>query len=600
MKQKIDKNVSHLIPEAKVILHFCVIIMMMSGVALAADRNVIVVFHKPVGQLEKDLIKINNGTDKKDFHIIGAISAKLPVDKIAKLSKDPRIKYIVNDTNFTMADEYTSSWGVAYIGSQPVHNKNIKGSGVKIGVLDTGIDYTHPDLKDNYKGGFNFVNNNSDPWDDNCLDYYKTCHGTHISGTIVAELNGFGVVGVAPEAGIYAIKVLDGGGFGTASTILSGIEWAMNNNMNIISMSLESTENNSAVLDAINVAYNSGILLVAAGGNTGGGPVLYPAAYDSVIAVTAIDQNAQRAIFSPIDPKIEVAAPGVNINSTVCISGINHCLQEGYGPRSGTSMAVPHVTGEAALIYSTNFPDVNGDGKRDNKDVRQIIDNTAFHPGIPGRDNIYGYGIVDSQNAILGIPTFRYPAIINFAPVSPINNLVGDSRNFNITIDQVANVTWFMNGTQIQSNESVTDATYANTNAILGTWNVRATASNIYGSVTYTWIWTVISYTITPSVASVTVDSPNGGEIWSRGTTQIIRWETGNNTEVHGNNTGAHVKIELLGGTKVVSTIAKNAKNSGSYTWKISKGQSPAANYKIRVTSTNNSLDTSNNYFTIK
>ena len=184
-----------------------------------------------------------------------------------------------------------------------VHNQNIIGTGVKIAVLDTGIDYNHPDLAGNYKGGYNFVNNNTDPWDDNCLSYFKTCHGTHVSGTIAAEHNGIGVAGVAPGSSIYAVKVLDGGGFGAASLVVSGIEWAKNNGMNIISMSLGSTENNTAVLDAVNAAYDSGILLVAAGGNTGGGPVSYPAAYDSVIAVTAIDQNGQKASFSPIDPE---------------------------------------------------------------------------------------------------------------------------------------------------------------------------------------------------------------------------------------------------------------------------------------------------------
>ncbi len=378
-------------------LYSCVIIMILSGIALAADRDVIIGYHKPVGVSENENVQSHGGKVKKDFHLINAISARVPENKIEEMKKDPGIKYIVNDTIFKISDEYSNSWGVQYIGSQPVHNQSINGIGVKIAVLDTGIDYNHPDLAGNYKGGYNFVNNNPDPWDDNCLSLYRTCHGTHVSGIIAAEHNGIGVVGVAPGADIYAVKVLDGGGFGTASLVVSGIEWAKNNGMNIISMSLGSTENNTAVLDAVNAAYNSGVLLVAAGGNTGGGPVLYPAAYDSVIAVTAIDQNGQRASFSPIDQKIEVAAPGVRINSTV---------QGGYGFLSGTSMAAPHVTGVAALIFSTNFTDVNGDGKRDNKDVREIIRNTAFDAGIPGKDNTYGYGMVDASKALLGISAY--------------------------------------------------------------------------------------------------------------------------------------------------------------------------------------------------
>jgi subtilisin len=382
-----------------VALSTCAIIIILSGMALAADRDVIIGYHKSSGTSEKELVvQSHGGKMKKEFHLINAVSARMPEDKIEEMKKDIRVAYIVNDTIFRMTDEYSSSWGVQSIGSEPVHNQNINGTGVKIAVLDTGIDYNHPDLAGNYKGGYDFVNDDPDPWDDNCLSFFRTCHGTHVSGIIGAQHNGIGVVGVAPGSSLYAVKVLDGGGFGTASLVVSGIEWAKNNGMNIISMSLESTENNTAVLDAVNAAYDSGVLLVAAGGNTGGGPVLYPAAYDSVIAVTAIDQNGQRASFSPIDQKIEVAAPGVRINSTI---------QGGYGFLSGTSMAAPHVTGVAALIFSTNFPDVNGDGLRDNKDVREIIRNTAFDAGIPGKDDIYGYGIIDASKALLGTSAYE-------------------------------------------------------------------------------------------------------------------------------------------------------------------------------------------------
>ncbi len=391
-----------------VALSICAIISILCGIALAADRDVIIGYHKSSGTTEKELVvQSHSGKVKKEFHLINAVSARIPEDKIEEMKKDLRVTYVVNDSIFRMTDEYSSSWGVQYIGSETVHNQNINGTGVKIAVLDTGIDYNHPDLNGNYKGGYDFVNNDPDPWDDNCLSFFKICHGTHVSGIIGAQHNGIGVVGVAPGSSLYAVKVLDGGGFGDASLVISGIEWAKNNGMNIISMSLESTENNTAVLDAVNAAYDSGVLLVAAGGNTGGRPVLYPAAYDSVIAVTAIDQNGQKASFSPIDQKIEVAAPGVRINSTVCIvADSSHCLQDGYGFLSGTSMAAPHVTGVAALIFSTNFTDVNGDGLMDNKDVREIIRNTAFDAGSPGKDDIYGYGIADASKALLGISAY--------------------------------------------------------------------------------------------------------------------------------------------------------------------------------------------------
>lgn len=423
----------------KIALYTCAIIVILSGIALAADRDVIIGYHKPVGASENENVQSHGGTVKKDFHLIDAISASVPEDKIEEMKKDSRVKYVVNDTIYRITDEYSSSWGVRYIGSQPVHNQNINGTGVKIAVLDTGIDFTHPDLTGSYKGGYDFVNNDPVPWDDNCHEggFGNVCHGTHVSGTIAAEHNGFGVVGVAPGASIYAVKVLDGGGGGSASSIISGIEWANNSGMNIISMSFGKDENNTAMLDAVNAAYNSGILLVASGGNTYGGSVVYPAAYDSVIAVTAIDQNGQKADLSPKGQKIEVAAPGVNINSTICITAnafATSCLQEGYGLLSGTSMAAPHVSGEAALIFSTNFPDVNGDGHRDNKDVRQIIDNTAFDTGVPGRDDIYGYGIVDVSKALLGISTYDN-ADLSITKDDGISEIIaGDGKTYTYTI----------------------------------------------------------------------------------------------------------------------------------------------------------------------
>lgn len=400
----------------RIFLIFCTIFVingMINGSALAADRDVIIGFHQSDNQLKEKKVHDNGGKVKKTFHIINAISASMSDENITKMKKDPMVAYIEDDSIYQVADEYTSSWGVQYIGSQPVHSQGINGAGVKIAVLDTGIDYNHEDLDGNFKGGYDFVNNDPDPWDDNCLTFSKTCHGTHVSGIVAAEHNDIGIVGVAPGASIYAVKILDAGGFGYASLVVSGIEWAIDNNMNIISMSIESTENSTAVLDAVNVAYNSGILLVAAAGNTKGGAVMYPAAYDSVIAVTAIDQNGQRASFSPIDQRIEIAAPGVGIYSTVCINAdLSHCIQSGYGFLSGTSMAAPHVTGVAALIFSTNFHDVNGDGSRNNKDVREIIRNTAFDAGCSGDDNVYGHGIVDASNALLGTSSVPRPGMI--------------------------------------------------------------------------------------------------------------------------------------------------------------------------------------------
>ncbi len=387
------------------ILYFCIIIILINGIA-SADRNVIIGFKKPVGDLEDEFVEDHGGKIKEDFRLIPAIAASLPETNITKMKKDPRIAYIEEEKLYKITDEYTNSWGVQHINSKPVHDQLITGAGIKVAILDTGIDYYHEDLANNYKGGYNFVANNTDPWDDNCLTQFKNCHGTHVAGIIGAKNNGIGVVGVAPNASLYAVKVLSVYGDGQTSHIISGLQWAVDNHMNIASMSFGGSDDSQALHDAVDNAYNSGVLLIASAGNTGGF-VTYPAAYDSVIAVSATDSSDLNASFSATGTKVELAAPGVNIYSTINGS---------YGFKSGTSMSAPHVTGVAALIYSTAFQDVNGDGVNNNSDVRMLLDTNAKDLGPVGRDDIFGYGLVDAYTAVFGIPAPTPPP-----PVSTIS-----------------------------------------------------------------------------------------------------------------------------------------------------------------------------------
>jgi subtilisin len=255
-----------------------------------------------------------------------------------------------------------------------------RGKGVKVAVLDTGIDFNHPDLASNYRGGVSFVPDETSP-----MDYNR--HGTHCAGIIAAALNGGGVVGVAPAAYLYAVKVLPRSGSGNWSWLIAGLDWCINNGTHIASMSLGGAAP-TAVGTMCDLAFARGVLLVAAAGNSAG-PVEHPAKYASVIAVSAIDVADQLASFSCRGPEVELCAPGVDVLSTVPGGG--------YAGLSGTSMACPHVSGAAALAWSTHrFPP---GGLRRNVAIRRLLATTADNLGAPGRDNNFGFGRVDAEQA---------------------------------------------------------------------------------------------------------------------------------------------------------------------------------------------------------
>jgi len=366
--------------------------------ARAEDKSVIISFHQKPGPSEKALIHSANGKIKHTYRFIPAMAVEMSDAEIEKIRKDKKVAYVEEDVIYSAVepipgDEYVSSWGVQHIGADIAHASGNKGTGVKVAVIDTGIDYTHEDLEGNYRGGYDFVFDDNDPFDDSTRS-----HGTHVAGIIAGEENGFGIIGVAPEAELYAVKVLDGGGFGALSWITAGIEWAIENNMDIINMSLEGPHMQS-LQDICDIAYNSGVLPVAAAGNQNGGPVRYPGAYDSVIAVTGTDADDERAYFSNIGPEVELAAPGESILST-CSLTVQNCVDSGgYRVLSGTSQAAPHVTGTAALFLTSDLQDMNGDGTINHEDVRQALQATATDLGMPGRDTIFGFGLVDAAEA---------------------------------------------------------------------------------------------------------------------------------------------------------------------------------------------------------
>ena len=331
------------------------LLLIVPRAALGAEKSVIIGFRQRPGRPEESLVLVARGKIERSYHLIPAVAASIPEEEIENLRTNPAIAYVEENAVYTTAatspgdDEGNDSWQVPHIFADVAHASGNLGTGVKVAILDTGMDYTHEDLDGNYRGGYDFVFGDNDPFDDS----YNS-HGTHVAGIIAAEKNGIGVVGVAPEAELYAVKVLDGAGFGTEDWIIAGIEWAVSNGVDVINMSLTGPDR-QGLREACERARSAGVLLVAAGGNSlaGGGPVKYPAAYDSVIAVTATDAFDLPGYFSPLGDALELAAPGVDIFSTA--AGGN------YAALSGTSQATACVSGAAALYIRSLGTDLNGD-----------------------------------------------------------------------------------------------------------------------------------------------------------------------------------------------------------------------------------------------
>ncbi|VVB91167.1 Tk-subtilisin [uncultured archaeon] len=367
--------------ETKSILILCILIV--SLIPTIDAKPIIIGFNE---EIDQNIIKEHNIANYTQYQIINAISADIPESVSEKLKKNPKIKYVEEDAQVQIIIKPSqpqppqppqqTTWGIARIKAPEAWN-NSTGKNVKIAVLDTGISDSHPDLT--VSGGINLVGKSkNNKWNDD------NGHGTHVSGIIAARNNSIGVVGVAPDAQLYAVKVLDAYGSGYISDVIEGIDWAVQNNMDVVSMSLGTSTYSQALNDTTANAYKSGILLVAAAGNSGDGnlntdDVLYPAKFDSVIAVSAVDYNNIAPIWSADGAKIELAAPGVGIYST--------WLNGGYANESGTSMAAPFVSGTAALIKSKNLSVTQ-------QEIRNTLDYNAIDLGDIGRDKIYGFGLV--------------------------------------------------------------------------------------------------------------------------------------------------------------------------------------------------------------
>lgn len=281
----------------------------------------------------------------RELPLIRAWSCPVPEKAAQLLSRYPNEFTIEDDaliaiqaaSHRPVSWERGIPWGVRQI-KAPQAWGTTTGHRVHIGVIDTGADYRHPDLRQSLMRGVNFVHRGMPPYDDNG-------HGTHIAGTIAAANQMYGIIGVAPRALIHPVKSFDENGAAYVSDIINGIEWCVRNGMHIINMSFGMKSRSKSLLQAVTQAYQSGVTVVASSGNDAKRKsVDYPARYSQTISVGATDRFRRIAPFSNRGQFVDIYAPGEKI--------VSSWIKGEYHEMSGTSMATSHISGAIALLLA--------------------------------------------------------------------------------------------------------------------------------------------------------------------------------------------------------------------------------------------------------
>jgi len=337
-----------------------------------------------VGQTE-DMVKM---------HIVKAVVSGAGLQA---LQEDPNIESVQEDKNdmhvlvhhrgeaISGLDRTEDTpWGLGMVNASQVPQGS---NSVMVCVVDTGYGKGHPDLPTDVTGTTPEAYSGS--W-----DFDGHGHGTHCAGTIGAiGGNNIGVTSVNPDPTKFSFHIgkgLTDGGSGSSAGVMEAVEGCIEAGAKVISMSLGGGAFSQTYANAYKEAYeDDGVLIIAAAGNDGNTVKSYPASYPHIMSVAAVDSSGNKASFSQWNDQVEIAAPGVNVKSTITSdSGASFS----YASWSGTSMATPHVAGVAALVWS-NFPDCS------NHQIRNVLVKTARDAGVPGCDAEFGYGIVDAKAA---------------------------------------------------------------------------------------------------------------------------------------------------------------------------------------------------------
>jgi serine protease len=396
-----------------------------------------------------------NSTTISTLPSVNSFVTELTPEQMTLLAQNKDVAHVeVDPKRYLMAE--STPYGINMVQANQLTD-NMSGNR-KVCIMDTGYTLNHPDLPSTgITGNDGYGNNDTGNWYND-----GNGHGTHVAGTIAAiGGNGQGVVGVNPsgQLGLHIVKVFnDQGRWAYGSDLIKAISQCEAAGANVTSMSLGGSGSSSAERNAFSASYNRGVLHIAAAGNGGDSSLSYPASYNDVVSVAAVDSSERKASFSQYNNQVEIAGPGVSVNST--------WNNNGYKSISGTSMATPHVSGVAALVWS-HYPQCS------NKQIRNILNITAKDKGAAGKDTSYGYGIVQAkaaydyiaQNGCNGDPITS--PVANFTPIKS-----GLSVSFNNTSTNAQSYSWSF-GDGARSSATSPSHTYARA----GSYQVTLTAT---------------------------------------------------------------------------------------------------------------------------
>ncbi|HKY08080.1 MAG TPA: Ig-like domain-containing protein [Candidatus Binatia bacterium] len=441
--------------------------------------------------------KLNKHSQIKAHHIKVPEQALEAIE--AKLRKNPKIAYV--EKNYIATAEaapndpgYSSQWHLSQIAAPGAWDLNAGSSSVVIAVLDSGVDTKHPDLIANLLPGRNFIYNTTNVYDNGS----NGGHGTAASGAAAAAgNNATGVSGVSWRSKIMPLVVVQNN-YASYSHIAAAIMYAADNGAKVISMSLAGTSNSTTLQNAVNYAWNKGLVLVASAGNNANSTPTFPGSYSNVIAVTATDQSDKPASFTSFGNWVSVAAPGKSIYTTN--------LGGGYGYWQGTSFSTPLVAGLAGLVFSAN-PNLT------NAQVVNLIESNADDLGTAGFDQYYGHGRINAYRTLQATYASVTPPTVSIT--SPANGATV-SGTVNVTASAsssmgISKVEFYVDGA-LRSTDTVSPYTFPwNTDGLSGTHTLTAKAYDTLGNQTTS---TPKSVTIAPAAVpapTVSITSPANG-----------------------------------------------------------------------------------------